>query len=53
MNTHRFEDNCGKWHDVGRSSSRPGTFVEWKPGVGPKRLWMTGQFDSKSVELIK
>lgn len=50
MNTHTLRDNNGKSHRVGRSSSRPGTYVEYKDGVGPMRLWMPGQFDAKSIK---
>lgn len=41
--THRLQDKAGKWHRVGRSTSKPGAYVSYSAGE-PSRLWFAGQF---------
>lgn len=52
MNTHRLKDHKGRWHPAARSSSRAGTWVQFNKNDEPARLWLPGQFDVKSVQVI-
>lgn len=41
--THRLQDRAGRWHNVGKSTSKPGAYVSYSGGE-PSRLWFPGQF---------
>lgn len=41
--THRLQDKTGRWHRVGKSTSKPGAYVSFYQGE-PSRLWLPGQF---------
>lgn len=43
MTTHRLQDRAGRWHNVGKSTSKPGAYVSYSGGE-PTRLWFPGQF---------
>lgn len=52
MTTHRIQDSAGHWHNVTKSTGKYGAYCEWHKGV-PSRLWMPGQFNSKTVEVVR
>lgn len=52
VNTHRIQDNKGRWHSVTKSTGVYGAYCEWSRGV-PIRLWTPGQFNSKTVEVVR
>lgn len=50
--THRIQDHHGTWHNVGKSTGKPGAYVSYKTTGVPERLWMPGQFNSKTVQVL-
>lgn len=53
MTTHRIQDKFGNWHNVGKSTGRPGAYVSFLGNGTPDRLWLPGQFNSKTVEVVR
>lgn len=52
MTTHRIQDNAGRWYRVTKSICVYAAYCEWHKGV-PSRLWMPGQFNSKTAEVVR
>lgn len=53
MTTHRIQDKYGNWHDVSKSTSKQGAYVSFLNSGAPDRLFMPGQFNSKTVEVVR
>lgn len=53
MNTHRIQDKSGNWHNVAKSSSNTGAYVSFNKHGTPDRLWMPGQFNPKTVQVMQ
>lgn len=52
MTTYRIQDKHGNWHDVAKSTGKPGAYVSFLNTGKPDRLWMPGQFNSKTVQVM-